>query len=246
MLKISTISFSVFIFVSIFLSSALSGTWVDNFDDGDLDGWHIYVFDDFAFKEIFNVEKKCKVENGIVIIGDENPNIGHGVSMIKPESCFTWTDYTAEVSFRLPKPMRNTPNGSLVQIFVRTKPNSISCYSLGIWNFNGEFAVASIITDWNDITVAKIPFSAEANIWYRLKMTTDGNLISCFVDEKKITEFVDNNHPTGAAGFGAEGVVTEFDNFIVSGPEVPGNRIGQSVDPSGKLSTTWANIKVSN
>ena len=232
---------SIILFLS-FLPSALSGTWVDNFDDGDLDRWYIYVFDDLALMQVFDVEKKFKVENEVVIAGNDNSKFSHGATMIKPESCNTWTDYTAEVSFRLPKPIRDFPKGSFVALYIRNI--GVPCYTFGIRNSSEcELAEASVITNFDIILVSKIPFSAEANRWYRLKMTAEGNLISCFIDEEKITEFVNDINPAGAAGFIVKGIVTEFDNFVVSGPGIPDNTVGQSVGPSGKLATTWANIR---
>lgn len=227
------------------ISLAFAETWMDSFEDGNLDGWRIYTFSDALFAEIPSAGK-CRVENGVVIVGDDNPAVGHGVIMTMPETCRLWKDYTAEVSFRLPKPMRDCPEGSLVSMFVRKKDHPSRSYCFGIWNFNGEFAVGDIMMDGGDITISKTPFVAEANRWYRLKMSVEGDIVSCFIDEEKIAEFEGGNRcPSGCPGFGVEGVVTEFDNFVVTGPEIPNGGPAFAITPRNKLATMWGSVKSS-
>ncbi len=219
------------------ISLSFAGTWMDDFEDGNLDGWRTYTFSDALFAEVPS-QDKCRVENGVVIVGDDNSAMGHGVKMEMPETCRLWKDYTAEVSFRLPKPMRDCPNGSLVNMFIRQS------YTFGIWNFNGEFAVGYIMMDQDGITVSKTPFVAEANRWYRLRMSVEGDIVSCFIGGEKIAEFEGGNRfSSGCPGFGVEGVVTEFDNFVVTGPEIPNGGPAFAITPRNRLATMWGSVK---
>ena len=47
---------------------------------------------------------------------------------------------------------------------------------------------------------------------------------------------------TGGIGFGVANYTARFDNITVTGDSVP-NSGGFTVTPSGKLATTWGNLK---
>ena len=74
-------------------------------------------------------------------------------------------------------------------------------------------------------------------------MTVKGNLVRCFVDQKQVSEFQSNLYSSGMAGFAVCGVVTMFDNFVVTGPEIPGGGPGFAVNPQAKLATAGGCIK---
>ena len=82
-------------------------------------------------------------------------------------------------------------------------------------------------------------FDFELHKWYRLKVTAKGNRFQCFIDDKKMLDFLDDTYTKGriylSSGWGNR---VHFDDFEVQYDALP-------VQPRRKLTTTWGEIKSS-
>ncbi|HSV93946.1 MAG TPA: hypothetical protein VLH81_12760 [Desulfobacterales bacterium] len=69
--------------------------------------------------------------------------------------------------------------------------------------------------------LAREYLSFTPGVWYALKIVVDGGTFACWIDGKKALEAVDRTIETGMAGFFvAWGTVANFDDFVLTGPDV--------------------------
>ena len=82
-------------------------------------------------------------------------------------------------------------------------------------------------------------FDFELHKWYRLKIIAKGNRFQCFIDDKKMLDFLDDTYTAGriylSSGWGNR---VHFDDFEVQYEAL-------SVQPRKQLTTTWGEIKSS-
>ena len=88
--------------------------------------------------------------------------------------------------------------------------------------------------------------------WTHLKLMVSGDLFMFWVNEELVLNtkcnlahlaFLKGDLVTGSIGFGIAGYTALFDNFVVSGQEIP-NRGRLPVRPQEKLGLTWGKLKV--
>ena len=80
-------------------------------------------------------------------------------------------------------------------------------------------------------------FDFKLHKWYRMKVIAKGNRFQCFIDDKKMLDFLDDTYTKGriylSSGWGNR---VHFDDFEVQYEAL-------SVHPRRKLTTTWGKIK---
>lgn len=80
--------------------------------------------------------------------------------------------------------------------------------------------------------------------WHRLEIATIGNEISFYIDGELQFQTNDDLHPSGGVMLFAYDSITEFDNVIITGDDIPNvGPSGYAVEPEAKLATTWGAIK---
>ena len=240
--------------------SVSAGTWKDNFEDGNLDEWKTYKLD-WPAAVLVPGAGNWHVEDGILIGGDDNSDILHMLTTGE----MWWKDYTVEVSVKFSKELRNCEEWTSVYLGVRgQEPLPQACYMLAIQYFGigwkqiqvegGKMVVPPVEVAGGMIGVErpaaamhqfpKTLFKTEADRWYRLKVTVEGDLIECFVDGKQVSEFQSKLYSSGIVGFAVGGVVAMFDDFAVTGPDIPSGGPGVvAVNPQAKLAIAWGRIK---
>ena len=254
---IRRITIAVLTTFCIAIQPAFAGTWRDDLEDGNLDGWKMYKLEWMGPAFMPN-EGNWRVENGIVIGEDGNKAMAYGLYMGEA----SWTDYTAEVSVKLSKELKNCGTWTTVWLGVWGQELPYMNYFLGMQHYAGNNPIqmengntvappgeaAGGIICPKDPSAAthkllKIFLETNTSDWYRLRVTVIGNLITCFIDEKQVSEFTDLRYPTGCVAFSTTGVVAMFDDFMVTGPEIPNGGPGFAVTPRNKLATMWGSIK---
>ena len=108
-------------------------------------------------------------------------------------------------------------------------------------------------TTWKGVIVppdqwlvdVQTPFLTKLNTWYHLESTMEGDDFRFYVDGVLVDSFRSDRLPVGRVGFCIGGCVAEFDNVVISGPDVPdiGPSGYLSVAPAGKLTTAWGRVK---
>jgi len=91
--------------------------------------------------------------------------------------------------------------------------------------------------------ITEEPFDVELNKWYDLKLEASGNRFKCYVDGSKVIDCKYNKFDNGAVGLAINGAEAHFDNFVITGDDVPDMNL--SIRPKAKLTTTWGLIRSS-
>ena len=233
----------IFVILTFVLSSlAIAGTWIDDFNDGDLAGWRMLVCF-WRDRIVVLDEGNWFFENGAIVGGDDNQ--GKRYDLYTGD--MSWTDYIVEVSVKLSKRLEDCPDYTGVWLGAREQEGEgkigLNLYAVGIWRVStalrGGFKYINGF-DFNDQVLA---LSSEADRWYRLKINVEKDLITGFVDDIKVYELRDGTFTSGAVSIAVSGMKAIFDDLIVTGPNIPDGGPGHSVNPSRSSVTTWANIK---
>ena len=244
---------SIIVVVVLSLLASFSvgaGTFIETFDDGDLEGWQELNVHDVVPASWEIIDGELQGINpeaaGFLITGDE-----------------TWQDYSIEVDV---KPLEKRGPG-FIGIAARVKGTwAVWCEITDLLLHDPESKVACSSRDLHKNTgqllyLGPHPF-LRLNKWSTLKLSVNGDRFIFSINGKKIVEsgkeFILihdgrefrlktwdlSRHPTdaGGAGFGLAYYTARFDNVTITGDSIP-NRGGLSVKPTGKLATTWGSLR---
>jgi hypothetical protein len=229
--------------------SASAGTFLETFDDKDLEGWEeIWADKGPALWEVVNDELRADSREAYIHLlttGDS-----------------TWEDYTMELDV---KPLKKHGIGG-ISIAVRVQ---------GTWLVYCSISdPVIIIGDDPPFQEARIGCFAASlrrpprallffephpllrlNRWAHLKLSVEGNIFTFWLNGEQVMEPTEllifrqievfNDFPdfrTGGVGFGLWNYTAVFDNITVTGDSIP-NSGGFAVTPQGKLATTWGQLK---
>jgi hypothetical protein len=228
-LKSTIIGFALFLLVT----STWAGTFTDNFDDGNLDGWDV--------GNVAGRRSNWKVENGELVLQAIDGPIGAGLGEL------TWKDYTVSVKFKI---TAHQPHGRFTEgagISIRSVPPLNSyVFTVGTGGAVGNTKLLNAFYV-KDSDVPKhyefSPFDWKLNTWYDLKVIAEGDQFKIYVDDKLVHDYVDAALPAGRVALTVSfmGTTAHFDDFSVTGDDILDTVA--AVDPKAKLVTTWATIK---
>ena len=238
----------------LFPFSGWSGTFLETFDDKDLEGWRELV----QLKEAPGSWK---------IVNDELHAISPDPAMrLLTTGDDTWEDYTLEFDV---KPLKKHGIGAIV---IAARVNGtwvVSCRIADTVVLGGGGGIPGerVYCDYGNfhdvifigLHIAPHPL-LKLNKWAHLKLSVQDNIVTFWINEKQVmepTELLDlkgvqheefnfDEFPdflTGGVGFGLANYTALFDNISVTGDSVP-NSGGFAVTPHGKLTTTWSNLKL--
>ena len=235
--------------------SGWSGTFLETFDDKDLEGW----------QELVQLEE---APGSWEIVNDEL----HAVSPDPAMRLLTtgdeiWEDYTLEFDV---KPLKKHGIGAIV---IAARVNGTWVVSCRIADtvelVDGEAVpggerVYCDYGNFHDVIFVGLHIEPHPllrlNKWAHLKLSVQDNIVTFWINEKEIMEptellvpkgvqheeFNFDEFPdflTGGVGFGLANYTALFDNISVTGDSIP-NSGGFAVTPQGKLTTTWGNLKL--
>jgi len=228
--KITTVALFVFF---VFTLSALAGTWRDDFEDGNFDGWKQEVpwaqNPDPSIWKIVDGELECKRAdwNSTLLITGE------------PE----WKDYTIEYDVKL---LEDLGLGDVD--FIARYKSPLGTHMIYVC-FGDAFGIPAIITQrFPDNVVTSKPFDPlDLNKWYHPKLDVKGRKFILWLDGKVVLEHEDGVVNEGAVGIGLANYIARFDNIQIIGPDVPDFKPPTwkdlSVQSNNKLTATWGRIK---
>lgn len=238
---------SVIIAIGVFFltCSAWAGTFVETFDNKDLEGWKEVVWHDDAPGAWENIDGELHaVNNGAVLrlltAGDK-----------------TWRNYTIEFDV---KPLKKHGSGGIV-IASRVRGTSMLWCMIGDAVLPGPEARATCYgSNLHSNTLLFIDSRRSSflklNKWSTLKLSVEENNLTFWINGEQpldpmeipdikefpalIKEFTDFS--VGGAGFGLSGYAARFDNITIIGEGIP-DKGGLSVSSRAKLATTWSSLK---
>ena len=228
--------------IFLFIYPARADTFLETFDDRDLEKWQELVF--FGFNapgpwSIVDGELRymLNLDDGgvtrLLTIGDE-----------------IWQDYDIEFDV---KPLIKRGDGHIA-IAARIKGSWGVVCAVGDLPMPEALSMARCFG--GDLRGrAFLNFKRQRHSllkvkrWFHLKLSVRENLLTFWINGKQVFEpivleaigdFPD--YPNGRVGFGLANYSAIFDNITITGERVS-NRGGLSVTPRAKLATTWSNLK---
>ena len=211
---------------------ALAGTFRDDFDDGNIDGWDIQT-----------QGGQIEVVDGEVVIIDADPGLA---------SLMFFNDSQYVRDFEL----------SVDGLFVRKLSNKTWDYMVvmsragdlgSAWvSFQAEGNIPLVILTAPPALDAfgrrDVPFPLEFGKWYHIQLEVRGSVLSLTVDDEFVSEIDWSAQPMlskeGAVAIGAGGAEVHFDNFSITGSGIPDTvPSGSAVDSIDKLTTTWGQMR---
>lgn len=226
-------------FALVFVVSAWTGTFVDDFEDGDLEDWHQFMPNpgDMLWK-VIDGELECSRMTEI------STDLATGENF--------WTDYTIKCDVKL---LQDYGPGDFALIVRVTSANNGYGFLLGDWV--GKPSV--YVQQWPNLNMKVTkPFdSLELDTWYHLKLEVEGSSFTFWINDEMILEYQDAKYSTGMVGFGVANYAIRCDNVVITGPDVPDvvpptweepeeEPQNEPVETRGKLATTWGGIKRSD
>ncbi|MEK7395714.1 MAG: family 16 glycoside hydrolase [Candidatus Poribacteria bacterium] len=224
---------------------AFAGTFRDDFDDGDLDGWKFDVEGDHIEVKSGKVETAdCKIyaKDGEAIIMDYEASIASGIDF---NNGLEIRDFTLTVDGKMTEILDKSRTWDYIYVLGRCTDTVCAWSSL-----EARGNIPLVILTWaggNLQNIARLDFAFpfELNRWYHIQVEMKGSKLSVSVDNKLICSNDWVNQPIlpkkGYVSIGAGGAEVHFDNFVITGDDVPDNSI--SVESKGKLTTTWGEIR---
>jgi len=216
-LRISCVVLAILLFAPL----ALAGTWMDDFDDGDVDDWD-------------EVVGKWKLEDGAYA---EKTGLQYSKTLLGDVS---WTDYTVEVDVTL---VEDLGASNCAGLLVRVNEEGNNGFRFWIRSDTHKCQIAKWM-EGNSFTIldSKTDLDVEVGETYRLKVIAEGHRYQCFVDDELIFDYDDPEQfsANGVVGFIMSKSYPHFDNFVISGAQIPDN---VAVEPALKLASCWGGIK---
>ena len=219
---------------------ALAGTFLENFDGGELVNWQTLVMlniDDPGSWEIIDGELHAISNTGggsrLLTIGED-----------------TWQDYDIEFNV---KPLEKHGPGNIV-IAARIKGTwGVVCEVSDLGNPGADSTASCFAGNLHEnffLVYDRKPHPLlKLRKWATLKLSVHGKHLTFWINGKQILDPITleplhgfPDFPTGRIGLGLANYTAKFDNLKITGPGVP-NQGGLSVTPRAKLSLTWGSLK---
>ena len=247
-MKLFLITVTILLFVPL---SVLAGTFLDTFEDRNLDGWREVVPWDREPGSWEAVEGGLQAEGRdmylrVLTTGDE-----------------TWKDYTVEFDVRLLK-RHGSPS---ISIAARVMEKWIvQCQMMEPvivlpdgGNVPEKGWVHCYAGSLNDGKVKGLLLEPHPPLklfrWVHLKLSAEGNIFTFWINGEQVMEptelrifrnregFADfPEFQTGGVGIGLANCTARFDNVTVTGDSIPDSG-AFDVTSQGKLATTWGSLK---
>jgi hypothetical protein len=176
---------SLLVFTLMFSLTTQAGTFKDNFDDGNFDGWKILDF--------CNDRPEWKVEKGILTGKHQG---ACSASLIFGEN--GWRNYSIECDAKM---VESFPVNHISAIGLDLRvpvPNPGSV--VGLYVTPGK----AVIETWINLQLASSsaikPFDLQLNQWYRLKGVVSGDNFEFYIDGKLMASLSEARLATGYVG----------------------------------------------
>ncbi len=226
--------FLAILFMLLFALPVVAGTFRDNFDDNNLDGW---IFESNG--------GKVEVRDGKVIIID-NDRITSTLAFNNAQDNIR--NFVLTVDAKMVRQIDNTIYDYLCIVLREGKVGDIGTCLLMAIEVRGIIplvVLANINQGLQFFGEKDLPFPFQIDKWYTIRLEVNKDKITVEIDGKFIGENEWPNQPMlckrGVVYIGAGGAEVHFDNFMITGDEIQDN--SKSVGSKDKIATLWGSIK---
>ncbi|MBM3240187.1 hypothetical protein FJZ31_28210 [Candidatus Poribacteria bacterium] len=210
---------SVIVATLLFLptTAGWTGTFTDDFNDGNADGWTI----------VENAASEWKVING-----GYHGSIADGTESIALTGEVDWDVESIEVK------IRDVQGEWLALIWRYQDLNNFDS-----WWFN---IAGGALEAWPKVSAYEgaarasgaVPFDPAKE--FTFKVVIKGNDFDAFFDGQKIGTYTNDAFAAGQVGFLVWAGSATFDDVVITGPNISG---AAAVSASGKITTVWGKLK---
>ena len=232
---------------------AYAGTFSDDFNDGNLHGWHID-------KPPRGIPVTVEIKNGYVVMDtmfkkNENRDflgLKHTSLELRTGNAESWNAYTLTCRVRISEALDEVP--TIFSIHVRRgegRFNRVAQQTMMIILANQLISVSTIPPDAKfDPKIGRGDHIHRGNFkvlikrrrWYPIKIVANEANFAFYFDNHLVTEYEDKTAVPGTVRFQANfELLVHVDDVVITGPTVPD--LANSVNPKGHLATIWGKIK---
>ncbi len=210
-----------------------AGTWHDDFEDGNFDGW-------------------TSTQGNLPVTEKGELVFAQGDACHFATGKEEWSDYTVQADVMIAKNIGCAyPQAG---ISARSKyPQSTNWYEfLFVWIPQTVLMVNHVSAGFVDNPKTMPPFNVEMGRWYHFKMVLERENVKTYLDDNIILEFNDSSEMSGRIELISWGLETHFDNIIITGANIPDGGSWDktkhlqdklNVDTKGKITTTWGEVR---
>lgn len=243
---------------------AQSGTFLDDFSDGNLDGWEIWGIPPPPVPDL------VRLEGGHLVLDttlDRNEPPGVNAKYVSLElrigDAENWDSYTLTCRIRFAE-VRGGHGSGFFNIDVRSSP--------GRFELVAE-QVMQILLLPQSIVVSSIPPNAKRNPktleregeihrrnllpehfpaiklkqWIPIEIVAEKHAFEFYIDDTLVAQYLDGTAGLGTVRFEAlSEMLVHVDDVKITGPHIPNIQGAHSIHPEGHLTTTWGEIKNSS
>jgi hypothetical protein len=238
---------------------ANAGTFSDDFNDGQLDGWQPRILIPGGPRP--GVRIPVKIQNGYVVMdAREKPNdnlILPGFKIVildlRAGNPQNWNAYTFTCRVRIAEVWEEPPAAfghAAFGITVRQgrgRFNVVAYQTMLIDPLDQDGQIFTFPSDAKGIeddVIHRGNFKAPIKLkrWYPIKIVANGDNFAFYFNNKLLIEYEDRKAIPGTVSFRTDfGMVAHIDDVVITGPKVPD--LANSVSPDGHLTTIWGEIK---
>ena len=242
-------------------SVAHSGTFLDDFHDRNLDGWHVMYPLGFpipiAFKDNYLVIDTT-VEEGELPVGLEFTKfLGLELRLDNSED---WISYTLTCRVRIVEVAEESPG--IFSVGVRRSlghfdvPAEQEMLIIPVGQLGQRIQVHTIPPDAKpdhgleglilrqNLLEEHLRRPIKLGRWLPVKIVVENSNFEFHFDGNFVTQYEDENAVPGTVGFQIDSrMVVHLDDVVITGPEIPNIGSPLSVNPEARLATTWGKIK---
>ncbi len=250
--------------------AAYSGTFVDDFNDGNLDGWHILIMPGPPFP----VEDVLRFEEGYLVIDPVFGGQRHSVNLeLRMGNTEEWDSYTLTYRLRfkgVPEPPAifgfdvRRSEGDKFRIGNETFPlNNFQQMSIFVHHpqeiqvtssrpderpFDEGLDVPPLVdTSRAALRLKPLGRPIKLNRWIPVKVVANKHLFKFYFNGYLIAQYEDEKAGPGTVRFWTSGaMIVHLDDIKIWGPRIPNIGGPHGVAPEARLATTWGELKNSS
>ena len=220
--------------------ASFAGTLLIDFDNGKMDGWERSPQNQKNNGVFWGLADKALMFDPKGQPWDQAISQMNFVGNKQVTNVREWTDYEVEVDIKHAE-LANWPGGFRARVDLDTgghyavwiypADSKINLYKNPAWDINTGLT-----------SLGQAAYKAEAGKFHTIKLSCIGDDIRVSYDGKEIIAAKDSEHKKGTIATDVQDKVVYYDNIKVTGAEIPNIKLSP-VQPAGKLTATWGDIK---
>jgi len=224
-------------------TAGYAGTWRDNFNDGELNGWtHVTKAAKDPWESTWESQENSL--QTMLTVHFNNPRLGQvadflQLTILPPREKHTVTEGIS---------IKKEGGGSFgIAIGMLLPPEDRNFASVYLFSTTAIWAIKFDKTGGFDLFAGQNPVIRHKPQIDQMKIIFDAGRFQLFSGNQLIADFKDETFETidllGLMAWGFSGLHATIDDFVISGPRVPNGTGDLRVSPKNRLATKWGSLK---